>query len=272
MKYRILTIVMAISILLGLFGCTGKSPEPWQQLTVSRNHMDAALCFHFHISPNDAGQMILTGYCTDKDGTAYVSENGIPLSEKALNQLREMQLDTLPNRKKTIFPFAVPDKTTEKLVLVSSNGKEIQKEPSQEVMDAVLETLLPEFSREIYSFETISLRISGMRFTKEYEILNRRPAQLSCYRLIYPDREETRELEKSVPCDSETILALLKSCDVASWDGFHGSHPADILDGTMFDFVAVVNDVWTIRAEGSENFPVGYKAFVRALERLLHEF
>ncbi len=120
------------------------------------------------------------------------------------------------------------------------------------------------------SFDKILLRLSRMRETTEYEILRGEPTTLSLYRITYSlDRE--RVLEKSVVCDKEAIIALLNSCNVLRWDGFHGKHPKHVRDGTMFSFKATVNEGLTVKADGSENFPKGYRELIRALNSLLKE-
>lgn len=263
---------MTISILLGLFGCGGKAESEWQQLTINRSHMNAAQCFHFHVFPNDAGQMLLTGYCTDRDGTAYASETGTVLSEDAVRQLRDMKLDGLPNKKAPRFPaFAVSDGTAQKLTLTYANGKEKQKELSDDLLDAVFALLFPELSRTIKSVEQANLRINGMRVTEEYVIEGGDPARISLYRFSYPDGEAVRKLDKRIFCSGETVLELLNSCGVPGWNGFCGQHPADVLDGDIFVFEASVNGGQAIRAKGSANYPTGYREFIRALNRLLSE-
>ena len=264
--------MMTISILFGLFGCGGKGESEWQQLTVSRSHMNAAQCFHFHIFPNEPGQMLLTGYCTDRDGTAYASETGTVLSEAAVRQLRGMKLDSLPNKKSAPFsPFTVSDSTVQKLTLTYANGKEKQKELSDKVLDAVFAMLLRELSRKITSVEQVNLRINGMRVTEEYVIEGGDPARISLSRFSYADGKEVRKPEKNIFCSPDALLDLLNSCNVLSWDGFLGRHPANVTDGDIFMFTAAVNGGTTIRAEGSANYPRGYGEFVRTLNQLLSE-
>ncbi|MBE6575012.1 MAG: hypothetical protein E7654_01910 [Ruminococcaceae bacterium] len=263
---------MTISILFGLFGCGKKAEGEWQQLTISRSHMNAAQCFHFHVFPNDDGQMLLTGYCTDRDGTAYASETGTVLSEAAVRHLRGMKLDGLPNNKAPQFPaFAVSDGTAQKLTLTYANGKEKLKELSDELLDAVFALLLPELPRKITSVEQVNLHINGMRVTEEYVIEGGDPARISLYRFSYPDGEAVRNLVKRIFCSGETVLELLNSCGVLGWNGFYGRQPADVLDGDVFVLEASVNDGQAIRAKGSANYPTGYREFVRALNQLLSE-
>ncbi|MBR6593811.1 MAG: hypothetical protein IKK83_01310 [Clostridia bacterium] len=120
----------------------------------------------------------------------------------------------------------------------------------------------------IKSFEQVLLRESTMRTTTEYEINGGDGATLSLYRIRYTGVEE-RVLEKSVRCDGESIAALLNSCGVHRWDGFHGKHPRHVSDGTVFRFHATVNGGVDIRADGSARFPKGYRELVRYLDSLL---
>lgn len=126
------------------------------------------------------------------------------------------------------------------------------------------------FLRRIDSFEKIILRISGMRVTVEYEILNGEAVRLSRYRIGYTDGEDVRELEKSVSCRKEVIFELLTSCGIVRWNGFHGKHPKNVQDGDMFRFFAVVNDGQIICAEGSANYPKGYGEFIHTLNQMLN--
>lgn len=123
---------------------------------------------------------------------------------------------------------------------------------------------------EIQSFDTVTLEVIGMRFHDTYEIINEPPyATVSRYRNVFIDGEDRLELDCMVTCDSREILELLQSCSVGKWDGFHGKHPKGVKDGTMFNFMAVVNDGQIIRADGSKNFPKGYITFEQALNALL---
>ncbi len=114
--------------------------------------------------------------------------------------------------------------------------------------------------RKAASFETLTLSISGMRGMTEYEIKNLgAEAEVSMYTFRYcaPDGEE-RRLEKRAACPAETALAALNDCGVPSWNGFHGKHPRGVLDGEMFRLEAVM-DGERIRADGSQNFPEGFR-------------
>ena len=122
------------------------------------------------------------------------------------------------------------------------------------------------------SFEKITLRVIGMRYDIEYEILNKPPkAVLSLYRISYKDGSNKRVIEKSAVTDTEMMLEIFNLCKIISWDDFHGNHPKDVKDGVMFKFQAEVNEGQTVYAEGSENFPQGYREFVSALNRILEK-
>lgn len=113
----------------------------------------------------------------------------------------------------------------------------------------------------------------GMRVTQVYKIdFAEGNARLSRYWKNY-SREcgDQLEPEKSVACTEQRLVELMNSCGVIHWDGFHGAHPKYVLDGTMFRFSATVNRNRTIHADGSENFPKGYREFVRGLNEWLAE-
>ena len=95
--------------------------------------------------------------------------------------------------------------------------------------------------------------------------------QLRRYRETYRGGEDELMLESSVPCGVQTMIELMNTCGILWWDGFHGKHPRSVKDGTMFIFKATVNGGQEIFADGSENFPKGYREFVRALNSMLEE-
>ena len=84
-------------------------------------------------------------------------------------------------------------------------------------------------------------------------------------------RSDELVLESSVPCDAQTMIELMNTCGILRWNGFHGKHPKNVSDGIMFRFEATVNGGQGIFADGSENFPKGYREFVRALDSMLAE-
>ena len=122
--------------------------------------------------------------------------------------------------------------------------------------------------KEIKSFETVYLKISGMRYMQEYEIVNTEEGpEMLFYENGY--QEEDRVPQFRIRCDREEILRLLNACNVLRWDGFFGKHPRNVSDGEMFLFTAVVNDGEKIRAEGSENFPKHYSELRNGLREII---
>ncbi len=122
--------------------------------------------------------------------------------------------------------------------------------------------------KTITSFECITLRLSGMRLTCEYEIkCTDSIVEINYYQFCYATGKETRQLIKSVVCDTETVLLKLNECELMRWDGFHGKHPKGVCDGTMFTLNAIVNEDKKIYADGSQNFPKHF----RELEHWLNE-
>ena len=125
---------------------------------------------------------------------------------------------------------------------------------------------------EIRSFETINLRISGMRVTQEYEILCRGgETEVLLYQIFYANGKDERRFEKSAVVKTEEMLETLNSCGFSGWNGFKGEHPKNVSDGDMFRLEAVINDSEKIYAEGSANFPKGYSEFVKKLNKLLND-
>lgn len=124
----------------------------------------------------------------------------------------------------------------------------------------------------ITSFTEVKLKTSGMRGSMVWEMLPVEDgAQISCYWVRYEQGEEELVLEERVVCAESEALQLLNDSGVSSWNGFHGEHPKGVLDGIMFRFEATVNDGLTVYADGSANFPAGYRAFTDGVYALLHE-
>ena len=123
----------------------------------------------------------------------------------------------------------------------------------------------------IESFEIVTLHLSGMRFTTEYEIvMNGQDAEITEYGIRYEkDRGSVRVPESKAVCSADTVLKLCNDCELLAWDGFHGAHPKDVKDGIMFSLKATVNGNKNIQAKGSENFPKHFKEFWHGLDAIL---
>ena len=116
--------------------------------------------------------------------------------------------------------------------------------------------------KEITSVERLTLRLSGMRITEEYEItVEGDTATVSHYYMKYGDGTETRELQESAECPAQEVADILNTCNAGKWNGFYGAHPKGVLDGTMFRLNAIVNGGQTLNAEGSQNFPKHFHDF-----------
>ena len=116
--------------------------------------------------------------------------------------------------------------------------------------------------KTIESFETVTLRLSGMRGSTVYRIqCEGEESVIGQYTVRYAEGSDTLvpEYEKRVP--TEEVLETFARCGVAKWDGFNGKHPRGVLDGLMFRFEAVVNGGITLNANGSQNFPKGFREF-----------
>lgn len=126
--------------------------------------------------------------------------------------------------------------------------------------------------KTITSVEAMTLTLQGMRGTSVYELAEADGVtELRLYREIYSDGNVTLKLEKSAVCDRASFIELMNDCGVIRWDGFHGKHPKNVLNGIMFNLTATVNGGETVEADGSANFPNGYNTFVRALGAILAE-
>ena len=125
---------------------------------------------------------------------------------------------------------------------------------------------------KITSFEIVTLRLSGMRFTAEYEIVMKgKDAEVTEYKIRYEKNENKRVPERKTVCSPDRVLKLLNDCELMTWDGFVGKHPKDVRDGIMFSLKATVNDSRKIYAHGSENFPEHFREFRDGLEAILSQ-
>ena len=125
----------------------------------------------------------------------------------------------------------------------------------------------------ITSYESVFMRISGMRLTQEYEILSKDSGtEISDYWMCCASGGGMkRELQRRAFCPESKMLEILNQCNILKWDGFHGKHPRGVLDGEMFSLRAIVNGGETIRADGSANFPKNFREFRRAVDQMLSE-
>ena len=127
------------------------------------------------------------------------------------------------------------------------------------------------FKKEkITSYDEVTYRISGMRSTRDYEIIsNSKVAEVAEYELNYST--DSRNLVRKVLCDNEMMIELLNVCGVMGWNGFEGKHPFGVKDGEMLSFRAIVNEGKIIKANGSENFPKNFNEFRKEINRILNE-
>ena len=124
----------------------------------------------------------------------------------------------------------------------------------------------------ITSFEIVTLRLSGMRFTTEYEIVMKsKKAEVTEYEIRYEKNGDKRVPESKTVCSPDRVLKLLNDCELLTWDGFVGNHPKDVRDGIMFSLKATVNGSRKIYAHGSENFPEHFREFRDGLEAILSQ-
>ena len=122
--------------------------------------------------------------------------------------------------------------------------------------------------KAVTSVETMTLTLRGMRGGYVYTLVDN---ELRYYREVYEGEETVLALEKQVACDAQTIVGLMNTCGVMRWDGFHGKHPQDVMDGASFGVTANVNDGKTIEASGSANYPKGYGDLIYAMKNMLKD-
>ena len=76
---------------------------------------------------------------------------------------------------------------------------------------------------KIESFEYLTLRESGMRFIREYELTSEgEKTRVERYAFNYSTGEEERILEKSVTIDTADVVDKLNEVKFYKWNGFSG--------------------------------------------------
>ena len=124
----------------------------------------------------------------------------------------------------------------------------------------------------VTSVEEMTLTLHGMRGSYVYRLeTDGENARLCRYRERYRDEETVLEPDAGTSVALQTMVDLMNTCHILSWDGFHGEHPKHVQDGIMFRFSAVVNGGETVQADGSANYPEGYHEWVRTLDAMLAE-
>lgn len=132
--------------------------------------------------------------------------------------------------------------------------------------------------KTITSFERITLNVSGMRMSENFEILKTDDGfELSHYAgfsVDFDDEKSKQEsLVKKVICsheEYEQMIAFLNECKFGSWNGFDKA-AKHVLDGEMFTLKANVNGSQKIYAQGSNAYPKHYHEFTQKLSELLSE-
>ncbi len=122
----------------------------------------------------------------------------------------------------------------------------------------------------VTSVEGMTLTLNGMRGEWVYQFDGDTEELRRC-RVVYSDGEDELLPEASMFCSKQTMLDLFSTSEIQHWNGFHGEHPKNVLDGIMFHFEAAVNEGQIIVADGSANYPKGYHDFVRTLNEMLAE-
>lgn len=119
---------------------------------------------------------------------------------------------------------------------------------------------------KITDFEYLKIRVSGMRMTEEYEMVpDDGVVVISRYEIVYSGENTERRLTAETRVDGKEAIGVMNECGVSRWDGFSGKHPRGVSDGEMFSMEGSVNGGKKISAHGSENFPRGYRDFMRWL-------
>ena len=162
------------------------------------------------------------------------------------------------------------------------SGGELMKKPTVIIVGAVILSIIITGvcvmifhgrgeAKTITDFQSLNLRLSGMRITEEYELIaDGDKTEISYYNMSYSNGSEERVLVKQTTCDTQTVVNALNDFGVMKWNGFYGKHPKGVLDGTMFSLTATVNGE-KLSANGSQNFPKHFHEFEQWLYNVLKD-
>lgn len=120
----------------------------WTEFTLSGAGSLAQYHFWFTVSDTE-GAPVVSGACRDDNGVSYEEDTGIPISEDALWQLRQMNLEQLPDlNESNEIPEeleAIMDDNEIELSVTLEDGTVLQKKASGELSMEIYKLLLPYF-------------------------------------------------------------------------------------------------------------------------------
>ncbi len=139
-------ILVAACFLTMLFGCSTKSEAvgSWSAFSVTNVYPDRLESYHFHVSLQDDGTMMVRGYCYDEE-TEYRFNEDIPLSDEAAKQIREIGIEGLMTKakKKSLFDRQIVDTDSRTAYVTDQNGNEREvhmPDEMREILAALLRT------------------------------------------------------------------------------------------------------------------------------------
>lgn len=148
-----LTVLTLFS--LSLFGCGKKhvldgpgmvNDQPWKSFTLSRTDSESQYNFWFTVEQGDFA-FLLTGECRGENGEMYAIENGVELSTKDLQYLRDLHLHELSDviEGENTEDLLILDAPMISLMLTFMDGNTQEKNLSAETSFEIYKRLLPYF-------------------------------------------------------------------------------------------------------------------------------
>lgn len=156
MKCRRLAVLTLLALFsFSLFGCGKKhvldgpgmvNDQPWKAFTLSRSDSESQYNFWFTVEQGDFA-FLLTGECRGEDGEMYAIENGVELSTKDLQYLRDLHLHDLSDviEDDAVDDLMILDAPMISLVLTFRDGNEQEKNLSADTSIEIYQRLLPYF-------------------------------------------------------------------------------------------------------------------------------
>ena len=156
MKCRRLAVLTLLALFsFSLFGCGKKhvldgpgmvNDQPWKAFTLSRSDSESQYNFWFTVEQSDFS-FLLTGECRDENGEIYNIENGVELSTKDLQYLRDLHLHDLSDviEDDAVDDLMILDAPMISLLLTFRDGTTQEKHLSEDTSLDIYQRLLPYF-------------------------------------------------------------------------------------------------------------------------------
>ena len=138
-------ILLVVSVVISLFGCTDQSTKDWISLTYHVTAMEREEGCHFTVIRQE--NMSLSGYCV-ADGNEYRIEQPVPMAEETTQALLKMNLDQLATEHKKVSGGAA-DETRVTVTLEYPDGSQYKLSLTAQEKEQLRKLLQEELTRSV---------------------------------------------------------------------------------------------------------------------------